>query len=674
MKRTFSLILAGGALATLITFSLRSSMVPANAQGSVGDALGMNAPANTAKPAAEFPANSQWINVDKPLSLRALRGKVVLLDFWTYGCINCIHILPDLKKLERKYPNDLVVIGVHSAKFANESDAATIRQAVLRYNIQHPVVVDQNMRIWDAFGAQAWPSFVVLDTEGKATFKTAGEGQYDALDKQISKLVASAKRSGKLNSAPLKFALDAAKAQSGDLWFPAKVVASENRLFIADSNHNRVVITDLQGNTEAVAGSGQAGLQDGAFDEAQFNNPRGLFRDGDTLYVADTENHAIRALDLKAGTVSTIAGNGKQAAWRATGGVGAKAQLSSPWDVLKIDRTLYIAMAGPHQIWKMNLDTRQVSVFAGSGREARVDGSAQSAALAQPSGLATDGKKLFFTDSESSSIRAVDLASGAVTTLAGGGTNPMDLFQFGDIDGRGGAVRLQHPLGIAWDNGTLLISDTYNHKLKSIDAQGIVSTLAGAATKSAAGKTDGALAAARFYEPGGVSLLGRTLYVADTNNHAIRVVDLDSKNVTTLDLKNVPAPLPAEPERPVAPPRDDTITLQKVVLAPNSNGALVFAAQLPADHKLTADAPQKFYARIEGQGAELAMVKRAGFQLPLKTPLRTMDSGQGFVLVNSTIYYCTEVGGLCKTKTLRFRVPYEVRAGGAMTITLSPKL
>jgi thiol-disulfide isomerase/thioredoxin len=672
MKRAFSLVLACGTLAALITLTLRTPMVPANAQSSVGDALGMNSSA--ARPAAEFPANSPWINVDKPLSLRALRGKVVLLDFWTYGCINCIHILPDLKKLERKYPNELVVIGVHSAKFANESDAATIRQAVLRYNIQHPVVVDQNMRIWDSFGAQAWPSFVVLDTEGKVTFKTAGEGQYNALDKEISKLVTRARRSGKLNSAPLRFALDAAKAQTGDLWFPAEVVASDNRLFIADSNHNRIVITDLQGNTEAVAGSGQAGLKDGAFDEAQFHNPRGLFRDGDMLYVADTENHAIRALDLKAGTVSTIAGNGKQAAWRSTGGVGTKAPLASPWDVLKIDRTLYIAMAGPHQIWKMNLDTKQVSIFAGSGREARLDGSAQNAALAQPSGLATDGKKLFFTDSESSSIRAVDLASGAVTTIAGGGPNPMDLFQFGDIDGRGAPVRLQHPLGIAWNNGTLLISDTYNHKLKSIDAQGTVSTLAGAATKSTAGKADGTLDAARFYEPGGVSLLGRTLYVADTNNHMIRVVDLEAKTVSTLNLKNVPAPLPAEPERPVTPPRDDTVTLQKVVLAPNANGELVFAAQLPANHKLTADTPQKFFARVEGRGAELAMVKRGKFQLPLTTPLRTTEAGEGSLLVNSTIYYCTEVGGLCKTKTLRFRVPYEVRAGGQTKITLSPKL
>lgn len=666
MKRVLSVVAMLGVVSALLFFSL-ISRVPAPA-GSGVEALAENESAETAV-APEFPANSTWLNTASPLSLRSLRGKVVLLDFWTYGCINCIHILPDLKKLERKYPNELVVIGVHSAKFQNESDPAGIRNAVLRYNIQHPVVVDKNMRIWNSFGAQAWPSFVVLDTAGKPVFNTAGEGQYDALDSVISRLVDEAKRAGKLNTVPLRFALDAAKVATGDLWFPGKVMAAQGRLFIADSNHNRIVITNLQGETEAVAGSGQAGLKDGAFDEAQFNNPRGLFVDGDTLYVADTENHAVRALDLKAGTVTTLAGNGRQAPWRSTGGQGTAAQLSSPWDVLKIGNTLYIAMAGPHQIWKLDLNTDTVSVFAGSGREAKLDGSAREAALAQPSGLATDGKKLFFTDSESSSIRAVDLASGEVTTIAGGGTNPRDLFQFGDRDGRGADARLQHPLGVAYDGGTLLIADTYNHRLKRIDEQGNVISLSGGGGKGSAGKADGALKAARFYEPGGISLLGRTLYVADTNNHAIRAVNLEDGKVSTVRLKNVPAPLPTEPERPVAPPRDDTVTLPQVVLAPNANGELVFDAKLPPGHHLSEGAPQKFFARSEGKGVELAMVKRK-FGLPLRTPLRTGAEGKGTFVISSAIYYCTDTNGVCKIKSLRFKVPYEVRAGGGSKVVV----
>jgi outer membrane protein assembly factor BamB len=338
-----------------------------------------------------------------------------------------------------------------------------------------------------------WPSFVVLDAAGKPALVTAGEGQYNALDKAISQQITAAKRAGKLNATPLKFALEAAQTADTDLWFPGKVLAAGNRIFIADSNHNRIVITDKNGVTEAVAGSGEAGLKDGAFDEATFRNPHGMALDGDTLYVADTENHAIRALDLKAGTVSTIAGNGKQAAWRSQGGVGTKAELASPWDVLKFERTLYIAMAGPHQIWSLNLGNKATQPFAGSGREARLDGSAKEAALAQPSGLTTDGKTLFFADSESSSIRGVDLKTGAVRTFAGGSDNPQDLFAFGDIDGRGTKARLQHPLAVEFLDGKLFVADTYNNKIKTLDvATGEIRTLAGT---TEAGKADGAFTA-----------------------------------------------------------------------------------------------------------------------------------------------------------------------------------
>jgi thiol-disulfide isomerase/thioredoxin len=676
-RRALYGVAAAGICLTLASLIRPNQTFVANAQGGLENAPSANNSDNS-NAAPEFPTGATWLNTDKPLALRALRGKVVLLDFWTYGCINCIHILPDLKKLERKYPNELVVVGVHSAKFRNEDESGNIRNAMLRYNIEHPVLVDKEMQVWQNFGVNAWPSFVLIDPAGNVIDKTAGEGNYNRLDAAIGRTVAQFKKAGKLNTTPIKFALDAAKVADTPLWYPGKVVADEKskRLFIADSNHNRIVITDFAGHVEAVAGSGMAGLKDGAFDAAQFQNPQGMALSGDTLYVADTNSHTIRTLDLKKGTVSTIAGTGKQAPWRSSGGIGISAALASPWDVLVRGNTLYIAMAGPHQLWQMDLPSQRVSVFAGSGREAKTDGPLQSAALAQPSGLATDGARLFFADSESSSVRAADLpgqGTATVSTLAGGGSDPNNLFQFGDVNGTGDSVRLQHPLAVVYREGKLYIADTYNHKIKVLDvASGQITTLAG----SNRGKSDGTFATAKFYEPGGLALSGDKLFVADTNNHAIRILDLKARIVSTLGLKDVPKPLPAEPARPMKNIGDDTITLATVTVAPSTRGELVLNAKLPPDHKLSPDTPQSFFARTEGSGIKLSAqsVPASKFTLPLRVPFQSGTSGKGAVVVSSTVYYCTEKGGFCKTRSLRFRAPFEVAAGGSRMVTLPAQL
>lgn len=614
--------------------------------------------------APEFPAEFKWLNTDKPLSLRALKGKVVLLDFWTYGCINCMHILPDLHKLEKKYPKELVVIGVHSAKFANEQDAANIRNAMLRYNIEHPILVDENMKVWDSFAVRAWPTFVLITPDGRVAGVTSGEGRYDVLDQNIGRLVNDFRARGLLDETPLKLALDAAKMSQTDLWYPGKVVADEkaNQLFVSDSNHNRVVISDLKGKVLAVAGSGERGLKDGAFDEAQFSNPQGLAiqRNGDkaTLYVADTNNHAIRALDLNTGTVKTVAGTGQQAAWRSIGGSGTKAALASPWDLLLKGDELYIAMAGPHQIWKMDLKSSRVAPYAGSGREARLDGTLKEAAFAQPSGLATDGKILFIADSEISAIRGVDLPPGAkVQTLAGG-----DLFDFGDADGFGDRVRLQHPLGLDFKDGLLYIADTYNSKIKTLDPQtGQVSTWLG-------GKGDKDGGDAKFYEPGGISFAGDKLFVADTNNHKIRIVDVKTKSTTTLKFDGLPMPKPAEPARPIRPvdPEAGTITLPLQTLAPGKSN-LVLDLQLPAKHHLNKEAPQRVQLRAEGQGVKLSANDLRGTKitLPLRVPIDVAASGEGTIITSAAVYYCSDTNGTCLVRSLRFKIPYKIAADGA---------
>src|SRR5215210_5425527 len=236
--------------------------------------------------APELAGGRSWLNTDKPLSIAALKGKVVLLDFWTYGCINCIHIIPDLKRLEAKYANNLVVIGVHSAKFDNEKETDNIRRIILRYEIEHPVINDADFAIWNSYAVRAWPTQVLIDPSGYVVGQVSGEGHYQVIDGAVGELVAEAKKRGTLDARPLKFALERAKTGDLPLAFPGKVLADEcgDRLFVADSNHNRVVVTRLDGTLLYTVGSGAAGRRDGSFQEASFDAPQGLALDGETLY------------------------------------------------------------------------------------------------------------------------------------------------------------------------------------------------------------------------------------------------------------------------------------------------------------------------------------------------------------------------------------------------------
>ena len=230
-------------------------------------------------PAPEFPTGLDWINVPAPLTMAALRGKIVILDFWTYGCINCIHMIPTLQRLEAKYGDALVIIGVHSAKFANEGSTTSIRQIVQRYGLEHPVINDSDFRVWQAYGINAWPTFVVIDPRGNVLALQAGEIPFEAFDRLLSGMVDYFDSTGELDRTPLELALEGAGQPAGLLAFPGKVLADEagGRLFIADSNHNRIVVADLDTyEVLDVIGSGAAGLTDGAYDAASFDKPQGM--------------------------------------------------------------------------------------------------------------------------------------------------------------------------------------------------------------------------------------------------------------------------------------------------------------------------------------------------------------------------------------------------------------
>jgi hypothetical protein len=440
-----------------------------------------------------------------------------------------------LRKLERKYAGELVVVGVHSPKFPGEHDVAAVEHAVRRLAVGHPVVNDRDFRVWRAYAVRAWPTLMFLDPRGKVIGLHEGEFDAETLDSVIADMIAEFDAEGTLDRRPMSFTAREENAPDRPLFFPGKVLADEagGRLIVADSGHHRVLELSLPGGAIRRAfGSGEAGLWDGPMESARFHGPQGMARAGDSLYVADVENHAIRRIDLTDGRVETVAGTGEPGRGPSSGGAARSVALRSPWDVTVHVGKVYAAMAGSHQIWRLDAAAGIIAPWAGSGRENIVDGPRADAQFAQPSGLALDEKAgvLYVADSEVSGVRAVELkADGRVRTLVGKG-----LFDFGDVDGVGPPVRLQHPLGLALAGGMIYIADSYNHKIKRLDPK--TADVHSVFGDGRPGLRDGPAAEAQFSEPGGVAAAGGVLYVADTNNHAIRLCDLARGVVETLPI------------------------------------------------------------------------------------------------------------------------------------------
>lgn len=474
------------------------------------------------KKAPELSSN-EWLNVDKPLSLKDLNGYIVILDFWTYCCINCMHMLRELEVIEQRYSDKpVVVIGVHSAKFYNEREKANIQKAIERYEIKHPVVIDNDMKIWRDYNVNAWPTIVIIDPKGYIVYKQSGEGQKDYIEDVVDVLLEKYKP----NREPLKFNVS---WERKDLAFPGKLALQDDRIAISDSNNNRILIIDLEGYVKLKIG-GRKGFKDGRFEDAMFNKPQGLVWIDNKIYVADTENHALRVIDLDKGMVSTIAGNGEKGFYIYDKEVDPlRISLNSPWDLEYHADSLYIAMAGLHQIWRYDLKLDKIKRFAGNGYEGIVDGYVKEAEFAQPSGLSYYNGKLYVADSESSSIRVIDLDSKIVKSIVG-----KDLFIFGYIDGKLEEALLQHPIGLDAYKDNIYVADTYNHAIRKIDLkENIIYTLIGKNTNVC--KMEGC--ELLLYEPNDVKYKDDKLYITDTNNHLIRVYDLNSKILTTLELK-----------------------------------------------------------------------------------------------------------------------------------------
>jgi thiol-disulfide isomerase/thioredoxin len=426
-----------------------------------------------------------WLNTGgQELSLGELRGRIVLLDFWTFCCINCLHVADELRPLERAYADVLVTIGVHSPKFEHEADPVALAAAVERYGIEHPVLDDPGLLTWQQYAVRAWPTLVLIDPEGYVVAQAAGEGHADGLGRLIEELIAEHEAKGTLRRGDSPYVPP--PVQHTDLRYPSKAVVTPlGTLLVADAGQHS--LAELGSDGERVLrriGTGERGHVDGDAETARFAEPQGLVllpaavaaEVGYEVVVADTVNHALRGVRLRDGQVSTIA--------RAPEGVPL-----SPWDVAWWQARVVVAAAGTHQLWEFDPATGAFEVLAGTSAEALRDGPLDEAAFAQPSGLAADGDRLWLADAETSALRYVE--GGRVHTAVGQG-----LFDFGHVDGPAAVALFQHPLGVSvLPDGSVVVCDTYNNAVRRYDpVRDEVSTLA----------TDVA-------EPSGAVLVGESL-------------------------------------------------------------------------------------------------------------------------------------------------------------------
>ncbi|XP_014164357.1 NHL repeat-containing protein 2 [Geospiza fortis] len=653
-------------------------------------------------------ADLQWLNTEGPISLhKDLCGKVVVLDFFTYCCINCLHLLPDLHALEHQYSDKdgLVIVGVHSAKFPNEKVLDNIQSAVLRYNIVHPVVNDADATLWHELEVSCWPTLVILGPRGNMLFSLVGEGHREKLFLFTSITLKFYKERGQIKDNNIGIKLYRDSLPPSPLLFPGKVTVDDSggRLVIADTGHHRILVTRKNGQILHTIGGPNSGRRDGGFSEAAFNSPQGIAIKNNVIYVADTENHLIRKIDLELQVVTTVAGIGVQGVDKEGGAKGEEQPISSPWDVIfgssisgtQEDDVLWIAMAGIHQIWALMLEGGKLPKgsdlkkgvclrFAGSGNEEnRNNAYPHKAGFAQPSGLCLAPEEpwscLFVADSESSTVRTISLKDGAVKHLVGGERDPLNLFAFGDVDGAGINAKLQHPLGVTWDKKRqlLYVADSYNHKIKVVDPKmKNCATLAG--TGEAGNVVGSSFTQSAFNEPGGLCVEenGHLMYVADTNNHQIKVLDLETKILSMLPILkpeacDVPDNLPVQKDKitnlPRLPKSAPNIELPSLTVAPGQTIQFLLKLTLPLDSKLNEEAPSAWFITAEdnawllqgqcltGEIKDVSCQTVIPFQLP-----GSCVSAEAALAIKACLYYCSKGSSACMMAGVSFSQPLQL--------------
>ncbi len=481
--------------------------------------------------APDFPKGLTWFNTDGPRTLEDYQGKIVLLEFWTDGSIECLRLQEELRAFREKFGKISTVIGIHSGRFAGARDDRAVRDAIARYRIQYPVVNDTGGVISVRYDVASQPAFVVVNPEGRIVLAWPASRGFEFLEEFISRLAEYFDRQGVLS--PEEIPVAATDLEPEGLYFPGNVAigADGSVLYVSNSGKNEILIIDVRSGVVTQRIGNGRGFRDGRYHEAQFDNPQGLVAIGDSvLYLCDAGNHAVRTIDLRAGEVRTLVGNGRRAALFNMRGSGGSIGLNSPWDIAEIKTALFVTMPGAHQVWRVDSRNGYAEPYIGYGVEGMRDGPGLRALLAQPLGMVALDQTLYFVDGLSSAVRKIERGSRWVMTLAGD-----DEAAAWYADGRLSEAFFQHPSGVAGANSKLYIADSFNHAIRVIDLErGIVRTLAGGAGP---GFRDGVGTKARFRNPRGITVRGRYGWIADTDNHAIRRVDLRTGRVTTLDVR-----------------------------------------------------------------------------------------------------------------------------------------
>jgi len=532
------------------------------------------------------------------LGIEDFRGRFLLLDFWTLCCVNCHHVLAELRAVEEKFEAVLTVVGVHSPKFEYEKLPESVAAAISRHEIEHPVLNDPNMATWKSYGVRAWPTLVLVDPRGDIIATFSGEGHAHAISALLEKLIPEYQASGELVSGEGLY--KAPKPSHSFLKQPGKVAVIPEGyrhllggadLLVSNSGGHDLVAVSSEGLDTPIAriGSGSRGTLDGSWDTAQFAEPYGVvFLDPELaqkleahLIIADTANHLIRSVNLETKSVTTLAGTGLP--WMhndPTSGAARSINISTPWDVEIFQGQLVIAMAGEHRIWKYDVDSQTLGIFAGTTNEGLVDGSSDTAWFAQPSAVVaskvTPGR-LWIIDAETSALRFWQ--NDHISSVVGKG-----LFDFGHLDGLAQDALLQHPLGLSeLPDGDLLIADTYNRAVRRYSPKtGSVSTIA-----------------RDLSEPSDVDIIttakGPMLVVAETAANRVSLVPIELGVLVQEDaLRTVRAPLRV---------KSGAATIEVTFTAPP--GQKLDARYGPSTYLVVSATPKEFLLSGGGGGHEL---------------------------------------------------------------------
>ncbi|MBB6628264.1 redoxin domain-containing protein [Nocardioides sp. KIGAM211] len=569
-----------------------------------------------------------WLNTDGPIALRDLRGRFVLLDFWTFCCINCLHVLDELRPVEEKYADELVAIGVHSPKFVHEADPVALAQAVERYSVHHPVLDDPELVTWQAYTARAWPTLVLVDPEGYVVGQYAGEGHAHAIDALLAELVPQHRERGTLQPGDSPYVPPV--VEPTDLRFPATAVALPGGgTLVADAGHDEVVELDADGAvvrrfTGFREPNGLCLLPDDVAAEVGYD-----------VVVADTVHHQLRGIALGTGEVSVLAGDGGQ--WFQGDGTS---RLSSPWDVAWWQDRVWVAMAGIHQLWTLDPRTGDLTVVAGTTNEGLLDGPAEEAWFAQTSGFAPDGDRLWIADSETSSLRWVQVDSDGdgdgdgptVHTAVGSG-----LFDFGFRDGPAEQALLQHPLGVTvLPDHSVAVCDTYNGAVRRFDpATATMTTLA----------TD-------LAEPSGAYVDGTHLVVVESGAHRLTRVALGAAATVTDGFAH-------STRRPVT---EVGATVELVVAFEPPPGQKVDDRFGPPSQLVVSATPASLIRDGDGRGTALT-----------RTLVLDPQVGEGVLHVAARAASCDVEGGegaACRMHQQDWGVPVRIGEDGDVTLLL----